>query len=118
MRQPELDLVKWVALTLVTLGHTRFVWPELGWLAQPGRFAFVSLCAVMAAHALRQGEPCRSTCLLVHEARRTARLQPMTPPDDLYPCRLESADVGVLGLLREHATGGKIRFNARGEVAD
>ena len=61
MRQPELDLVKWVALSLVTLGHTRFVWPELGWLAQPGRFAFVSLCAVMAAHALRQGAPCRST---------------------------------------------------------
>lgn len=60
-RSAALDLVKWLALSLVTLGHTRFVWPAMEWASYPGRFAFVALCAVMAAHALRQGEPGRST---------------------------------------------------------
>lgn len=59
-RSAELDLVKWLALALVTLGHARFVWPSMEWVSYPGRFAFVALCAVMAAHALRQGTPGRS----------------------------------------------------------
>ncbi|AZC67584.1 TraX family protein [Pseudomonas chlororaphis] len=60
-RSTTLDLVKWVALILMTLGQTRFVWPEMEWASYPGRFTFVALCAVMAAHAHCQGEPSHST---------------------------------------------------------
>ncbi|ONN17512.1 hypothetical protein B0B35_30070 [Pseudomonas aeruginosa] len=61
MRQPELDLLKWIALLAMTLDHLRFVWPTLEPLTLAGRFAFPAFSAVMAAHALRQGEPGRST---------------------------------------------------------
>ncbi|TBU77179.1 TraX family protein [Phytopseudomonas daroniae] len=60
-RDSSLDLLKWMAIALMTLGHTRFVWPEMSWASYPGRFAFVALCAVMAAHTMRQGDPSRST---------------------------------------------------------
>lgn len=60
-RDPRLDLLKWSALLLMSLGHLRFVWPELHWLSYPGRFSFVALCAIIAAHAARQREPNRST---------------------------------------------------------
>lgn len=60
-RDSKLDLLKWLALALMTLGHTRFVWPGMSWASYPGRFAFVALCAVIAAHAMRQGDPNRST---------------------------------------------------------
>lgn len=60
-RDSRLDLLKWSALLLMTLSHLRFVWPELHWLSYPGRFSFVALCAIIAAHTARQGEPNRST---------------------------------------------------------
>lgn len=61
MRQPELDLVKWMALVAMTLDHLRFAWPALEPMTLIGRFAFPAFAAVMAAHALRQVEPGRST---------------------------------------------------------
>jgi hypothetical protein len=57
MRQPALDAIKWLAIITMTLDHLRFVWPDLGVLTLPGRVAFPAFAIVMAAHALRQGQP-------------------------------------------------------------
>lgn len=63
MRQPVLDLIKWIALVTMTLDHLRFIWPVLEPLSLPGRIAFPAFPAfpafaiVMASHVLRQGQP-------------------------------------------------------------
>lgn len=57
MRQPALDLIKWIALVTMTLDHLRFIWPALEPLSLPGRIAFPAFAIVIAAHALRQGQP-------------------------------------------------------------
>lgn len=57
MRQPALDVIKWVAIITMTLDHLRFVWPALEPLAWPGRVAFPAFALVIAAHAFRQGQP-------------------------------------------------------------
>ena len=57
MRQPALDAIKWLAIITMTLDHLRFVWPALDYMSWPGRVAFPAFALVMAAHAVRQGQP-------------------------------------------------------------
>lgn len=57
MRQPSLDAIKWIAIITMTLDHLRFVWPAMEPLSLPGRVAFPAFALVIAAHALRQGQP-------------------------------------------------------------
>ncbi|ENA27128.1 hypothetical protein HMPREF1487_09341 [Pseudomonas sp. HPB0071] len=55
VRDKSLDLIKWLALVTMVVGHLRILMPDtLSWTVVPGRAAFPLFALILAANVLRQ----------------------------------------------------------------
>src|SRR5471030_17038 len=55
VRDPSLDLLKWLAMLTMVLDHLRYVGWSVNFLYLPGRFAFPWFCLAIAANLARSG---------------------------------------------------------------
>jgi hypothetical protein len=55
VRDPSLDLLKWLAMLTMVLDHLRYVGWSVNFLYVPGRFAFPWFCLAIAANLARSG---------------------------------------------------------------